>query len=74
MHHYLFEQQKWFLLYWNNPAEKCQLDLHEQEFESVRFVPLDECLDSVVEFKKEVYETLIKEFGPVIKRYLKELQ
>lgn len=67
---YRGQRQKWFLLYWDGNPKDCKLDAHEQEFKEVRFVTLEECLSTVVPFKKDVYAVIIEEFRPVIERHL----
>ncbi|EQA43974.1 putative RNA pyrophosphohydrolase [Leptospira broomii serovar Hurstbridge str. 5399] len=64
------QSQKWFLFYWNGVAEDCRLDVHEREFERVRFIPIRDCLTTVVPFKRDVYEKLVMEFEPKIRSYL----
>lgn len=64
------QTQKWFLLFWNGSAEDCQLDIHEREFEQVRFIPLRDCLSTVVSFKRDVYGRLVEAFEPIIRSYL----
>ncbi|MGJ4745377.1 RNA pyrophosphohydrolase [Leptospira sp. SA-E8] len=68
---YRGQTQKWYLLYWNGKAEDCDLTAHEQEFERVRFIPFQECLSTVVSFKKDVYQKLVQEFEPKILDFLK---
>ncbi len=67
---YAGQIQKWFLLYWDHPANECNLHVHEQEFESVKFIPLSSCVDSIVSFKKDVYVKLVELLEPEIKSYL----
>jgi putative (di)nucleoside polyphosphate hydrolase len=67
---YQGQMQKWYLVYWDEPASKCKLDLHEREFESVKFYPLKNCANTIVEFKKDVYKQLIILFGPEIEKFL----
>lgn len=66
------QKQKWFLIFWDQDAGNCKLDIHEREFNGVKFIPLSSCLETVVKFKREVYETIIKHFGPIIADYIKE--
>lgn len=68
------QKQKWFLIYWDNTGKTCSLDHHEQEFREVKFIPLHSCLDTVVKFKRNVYETLIREFSPIIKAYTSRIK
>lgn len=63
--------QKWFLLYWDHPANECNLHIHEQEFETVKFIPFPSCVDTIVSFKREAYVKLIEVFTPEIEKYLK---
>lgn len=70
---YRGQMQKWFLFFWDCTAEECNLDAHEREFVKVQFMPLEQSADSIVEFKKQVYEQLIQIFQPVIKDYLASL-
>lgn len=64
------QTQKWFLVYWNRPVEDCILDGHEPEFSALQFIPLQNSLETVVEFKREVYEKLIEAFEPKIHSFL----
>ena len=67
---YAGQIQKWFLLYWDRPANECILHVHKQEFDSVKFIPLSSCVDSIVSFKKDVYVKLVELLEPEIKSYL----
>ncbi|TGK32639.1 RNA pyrophosphohydrolase [Leptospira gomenensis] len=67
---YRGQLQKWFLIYWNGNAEDCDLETHEREFESVRFIPIEKTLETIVSFKKDVYNKIVKDFGPKIRSYL----
>ncbi|MBP7282297.1 MAG: RNA pyrophosphohydrolase [Leptospiraceae bacterium] len=68
---YAGQIQKWFLLYWDHPANECNLHIHEQEFESVKFIPIQSCVDTIVSFKRDVYAKLIEIFEPQIQKYLR---
>jgi len=70
---YKGQMQKWFLVYWNHPATECNLDIHEREFTEVKFMAFSECVDSVVEFKKDVYKQLLTILSPAIASYLQNL-
>ena len=65
------QTQKWFLAYWDYPASNCKLDVHEREFETVQFFPLNNAANTIVEFKKEIYKKLIEVLRPEIDSYLK---
>lgn len=66
--------QKWFLVFWDHEASECKLDIHEIEFSRVDFKTWTEILESIVEFKKETYLKLEKEFKPLIHSYLTNLE
>ncbi len=67
---YQGQKQRWFLFYWDYPASSCQLDVHQREFRQVRFVPISQCADSIVDFKRSVYQQVIARFAPQIQAYL----
>lgn len=67
---YRGQLQKWYLIFWDGEAADCDLDIHEREFESVRFIPIESTLETVVPFKKDVYYKIVKYFGPRIGSYL----
>lgn len=69
---YAGQIQKWFLLYWDHPANECNLQVHDQEFSRVKFIPFQSSLDLIVSFKKEVYKKLIEILEPEIKLYLEK--
>jgi putative (di)nucleoside polyphosphate hydrolase len=74
MKKYKGQTQKWFLAYWDNKVDKCKLDVHEREFEMVKFFPLKNSGNTVIEFKKEIYKKLIEIMGKEIENYLKKLK
>ena len=60
------QRQKWFLLRFLGKDCDIQLDASGQpEFSSWRWVGFDEVLDLIIEFKRKVYQHVLKEF----KRY-----
>lgn len=63
---YRGQTQKWFLFYWDHPIEDCNLDIHEREFTSIRFLPFSQVAETIVAFKRETYILLEKYFTPVI--------
>jgi putative (di)nucleoside polyphosphate hydrolase len=70
---YQGQMQKWFLFYWDYPADRCNLDIHEREFNAVRYIPIDRCADNIVEFKQEVYLELIRSFRPAIAAHVSNI-
>lgn len=63
---YRGQTQKWFLFYWDHPIEECNLDVHEREFTSIRFLPFREVAEQIVSFKRDTYILLEKYFTPLI--------
>ncbi len=67
---YLGQKQKWYLFYWNKPASECNLELHQREFDRVKYMPLEETATYIVAFKRGMYEQIIDRFRPLIDKYL----
>ncbi len=70
---YCGQRQRWFAFYWDHPASECKLDIHDREFRVVQFMAIDKTLDSIVRFKREVYQQVVKIFTPVIRDYIGKL-
>jgi putative (di)nucleoside polyphosphate hydrolase len=71
LNRYRGQTQKWFLFFWDGRAEDCDLEVHEREFRSVRFMSWNEILASIVPFKKPVYEKLQECFEPEIDKKIR---
>jgi putative (di)nucleoside polyphosphate hydrolase len=69
---YRGQTQKWFLYYWDFPIDKCNLHVHEQEFSKVRFQSLESTIESIVEFKRDVYIQIVRKFKPIIEEFLRK--
>lgn len=67
---YRGQQQKWFLGFWNHPAEMANLKTHKQEFARVKFLPMAEATNQIVSFKRQIYAELERLFLPRIHGYL----
>jgi putative (di)nucleoside polyphosphate hydrolase len=67
------QKQRWYLVYWNYPADQCLLDVHEREFHQVRFFPFREAVSYAVDFKRQVYEQVYAHFQPQIAQFLATL-
>lgn len=60
---YLGQRQKWIALRFLGEDHEIRLDAHnEPEFSRWRWIPVHKLLDYVVQFKRSVYEQVIKEF------------
>lgn len=62
------QKQKWFLLRLMSKDEAIRLDghEHEQEFDQWRWVDYWQPVDSVIEFKRHVYQAVLDEFAPLL--------
>lgn len=67
---YRGQKQKWYLAYWNHPAEHANLKTHKQEFARVQFMPMADITNQIVAFKREIYTELERQFLPKINAYL----
>ena len=61
--------QRWFLFYWNKPISNCTLDINEREFSKVTFMDIEEVCSGIINFKKEVYLEICKEFQVHIEKF-----
>jgi putative (di)nucleoside polyphosphate hydrolase len=66
---YRGQKQMWFAARFE--GEDSEIDIgpragHEQEFDAWRWVKMAELLELVVPFKREVYASVIGEFGPLV--------
>lgn len=59
---YRGQSQLWFLMKYEGTDEDINLDTDHPEFSAWRWVPINELLDIVVHFKREVYVSVIEEF------------
>ncbi len=62
------QKQKWVLFRFKGNDSDFNLRINPDEIEFSRFFwsPIDEIVDMVVPFKKEVYKAVVKEFKPLI--------
>lgn len=58
---YRGQAQMWFFFRWNGDIDELRLDLHEQEFVSVRWDDPERLAQEIVVFKKEVYREVLDE-------------
>lgn len=61
---YRGQKQKWFALRFTGAESEITLEVpgHKQEFDAWRWARMDELLDLIIPFKREVYEEVIKDF------------
>lgn len=61
------QKQKWFLLRLCTDESALRLDLsQDQEFDAWRWVSYWYPVDHVIEFKRNVYQSVLKEFAPML--------
>jgi putative (di)nucleoside polyphosphate hydrolase len=64
---YKGQTQLWFLMRFEGKDEDINLDTDHPEFSAWRWAPMDELLDLIVHFKREVYVQVLKEFEHYLK-------
>ena len=63
------QEQQWFLMHFIGEEDDININTEEPEFVEYRWVPLPQCIDLIVEFKRDVYKKLIEHFAPIIDNY-----
>ena len=58
------QQQKWFLLRFHGRDDDINLDTEPPEFSAWRWLPVDDLVDNIVPFKRDVYEAVVAAFRP----------
>lgn len=62
------QAQKWFLLEFQGSEAEVNLEVDHQEFDAWRWEALEAMPDLVVDFKRGVYQEVVREFAPQIKQ------
>lgn len=65
------QTQKWFLARFTGTDKDVRLDLHDPEFDAWRWAAIEELPGVIVPFKRAIYEHLVEEFGPQVRRLTK---
>ena len=60
------QAQKWFALAFTGQDSDIDLAAHEQEFDAWRWAPAGELLETIVPWKRQVYETVLNEFSDLL--------
>ena len=60
---YRGQEQKWFLLRLEGPDSLINIDTDHPEFTAWRWVPLDQVVPHIVEFKRSVYQQVVAAFA-----------
>lgn len=59
---YRGQEQKWFLMRFQGTDSQVNIVTEHQEFSAWKWLPVDQLLNSIVPFKRGVYEVLLNEF------------
>ena len=62
------QQQKWFLLRFHGRDDDINLETDHPEFSAWRWLPVDDLVDNIVPFKRDVYEAVVAAFRPRLHR------
>ena len=60
---YRGQEQKWFLMRFEGSDDLVNIETEHQEFSAWKWMPVGELLDSIVPFKRGVYEVVLSEFA-----------
>jgi putative (di)nucleoside polyphosphate hydrolase len=63
------QKQKWFLIKFTGKDDDININTNHPEFVKWCWVDMQELLQIIVPFKKKLYESVIKEFKPMIEAY-----
>lgn len=64
---YRGQAQKWFLLRFTGTDADIDLARHHPEFDAWRWVDVDDLVELIVAFKRDVYKDVVEEFGSLIR-------
>ncbi len=59
------QRQKWFLMFFTGDDREFNLNTHKPEFEDWAWRDLESMPELVVDFKKDVYQEIVKKLSPV---------
>lgn len=59
---YRGQEQQWFLMRFHGQDAQVNIETDHQEFSKWKWMPTDQLIDSIVPFKRAVYEAVLKEF------------
>lgn len=64
---FLGQRQKWFALRFLGADADINIATAHPEFSAWKWAPLDDLLDLIVPFKRDVYRTVVAEFAPIVR-------
>ncbi|MFK7835189.1 MAG: RNA pyrophosphohydrolase [Sulfitobacter sp.] len=56
------QEQKWFLMRFQGRDDQVNIETEHQEFSAWKWMAVDQLVDSIVPFKRSVYEAVLTEF------------
>lgn len=65
------QEQYWHLFFFTGHDDEINLKTAEPEFRSYAWVDIEETPKLVVDFKQKAYQTVAREFGMLIKKYIR---
>lgn len=65
---YRGQEQKWFLVRFTGTDGDINIATKHPEFDAWKWAPVDALPSMIVEFKRSIYEALVAEFGPLVRR------
>ncbi|WP_404381261.1 RNA pyrophosphohydrolase [Caenispirillum salinarum] len=65
---YRGQEQKWFLVRFTGTDADIDIATDHPEFDAWKWAPVDDLPAMIVEFKRPIYEQLVAELGPLVRR------
>ncbi len=70
--HYIGQEMYWSLFFFEGEDREINLQTAEPEFDTFCWSTLEQAYEQIVFFKKPSYQVVLKEFSPLIGKYLKK--
>jgi putative (di)nucleoside polyphosphate hydrolase len=64
---YRGQEQKWYCMRLDGPDALIDLDTDHPEFDDWKWVPLEQVLEGIVPFKRDLYAAIVAELGQYVK-------
>lgn len=64
------QEQRWFFFFWDGDLSTLDLAHHQREFARIVWGTMAQAVDSIVSFKKHIYERIAREGAKHIAEYL----
>lgn len=63
---YRGQKQQWFLLRFSGSDDQVNIETEHPEFAAWRWLPVDDLVDNIVPFKRDVYAEVLRAFRPYL--------